>query len=245
MEESHGVESITLYWRPGTCARVPYVALEEIGAPFEVAVLNAFRGDMQSPEYLAINPKGRVPALKLDDWIVTENPVILRVLADRFPEANLLPAGDEKAEVEAAEMMTWFASNMHPPVGRHFFPQFFIRTDDKAAQEAVKLAARAELEAGFTLLERRLESREWLFGEWTVIDVYMLYLWWRALGAGMDAAPFPRCVDHGRRTEARPAVAKVLDREEAELARFKDEGFVPDDWPPNYAGRIPAGAIEI
>ena len=178
--------SITLFWRPGTCARVVYVALEEIGEPFEVQTLNAFKGEMQSPEFRAVNPKGKVPALRLDDWVITENPVILRVLDRRFPQAGLLPAGDERTETAAAEMMAWFASGLHPAVARHRFPGRFTTSEDPAEWQGIRLHARKELAAAFSILEERLQTRDWLFGDWSVIDVYMLYLWWRAVGSGMD-----------------------------------------------------------
>jgi len=230
--------SITLFWRPGTCARIIYVALEEIGEPFEVQTLNAFKGDMQSAEYRAVNPKGKVPALLFDDWVITENPVILRVLDRRFRQARLLPAGDERTETAAAEMMAWFASGLHPAVARHRFPGRFTTSEDPAEWQGIRLHAREELAAAFAILEQRLQTRDWLFDDWSIVDVYMLYLWWRAVGSGMDPSPFPRCTDHGRRCEARPTVAEVLDRDAAEFARMEAEGWVPSDWEPHYAGRI-------
>ena len=67
----------------------------------------------------------------------------------------------------------------------------------------------------------------------------MLWLWFRATGSGMDGTPFPRCAEHARRNEARPAVARVLDREELEFSRFVEAGAVPDDIPPHQVGRAP------
>src|SRR5215207_7496157 len=163
---------VELYWGPGSCARVPFIALEEAGADFTLHVINRFAGDAKSPEYLAINPKGKVPTLVVDGWILTENPAIQTYIAGAYPDAGLLPTGDERTGLQALSTMAWFASGMHPHVGRLRF---------------------------------------------------------RATGSGMDGTPFPRCADHALRNEERPAVARVLDREELEFSRFVEAGTVPDD----------------
>lgn len=235
------MSKMTLYWRPGACARVVFTALEEIGAPFEEKMLNPFKGETQSEEYLAINPKGLVPALKIDDWVLTETPVVLRYLSATFPDAKLLPTGSQQVELQAAETMAWFASlSLHGLVAAQRFPQYFTLSEDPEAIQNIRLVARGELTKNFGILEKRLEGRDWLFGDWTIIDVYLLYLWWRAVGSGMDPTPFPRLADHGRRCEQRPTLAKVLDREEAEWRRFEEEGWVPDGWEPHYVGRLPS-----
>lgn len=229
--------TIDLYWSPGSCARVPFVALEEAGADFNLHVLNRYVGDHQTPEYRALNPKEKVPTVVIDGWVVTENPVIQMVLARHFPEARLLPDGDERTVVEAQSLMAWFASGIQPAVARQRFPGVF--SDDAAGHDAIRTSARRELEKAFAILERRLEDRECLFGDWTIVDAYMLWLWFRAVGSGMDPAPFPRCADHARRTESRPSVARVLDREETEFAHFDDQGTVPPQIPPHQVGRTP------
>ena len=231
--------SMTLFWRPGTCARIVYVALEEIGEPFEVRTLNAFKGDMQSPEFRAVNPKGRVPALMLDDWVITENPVILRVLDRRFPQAGLLPAGDERTETAAAETMAWFASGLHPAVARHRFPGRFTTSEDPAAWEGIRLHAREELASAFAILEERLQTRDWLFDEWSVVDVYMLYLWWRAVGSGMETRTVPAMHRPRPALRGAPYGGQGAGPRHRRVPRMEAEGWVPGDWEPHYAGRIP------
>lgn len=230
--------SIDLYWSPGSCARVPFIALEHAGASFALHVLNRYVGDHQTAEYRAINPKEKVPSIVLDGQAITENPVIQAVLARTLPEARLLPTGDERVRTEAMSMMAWFASGVQPAVGRQRFPGVFS-DGDQASLERIRLMARKELEKAFAILEARLGDRDWLFGDWSIVDAYMLWLWFRAVGSGMDPAPFPRCADHTRRNEARPAVARVLDREEAEFARFQNAGTVPASIPPFQVGRTP------
>ena len=222
-----------LYWYPGTCARVPFVALEEIGAPFAINVVDLL-GDKS---YAAVNPKEKVPALISNGAIVTENPVLLKYLSERHPDAGLLPLGDENVEREAEETMAWFAAGIHPIITRLRFPQFF--SDNPIAQEDIKVRAASQLEGLFDLVEQRLKHDQWLFGDWTIVDVYLLWLWFRATGSGMDGSSFPLCAGHATRCEARPTVAKVLDREEQEFRRFRTEGKIPDDFPAYQAGRAP------
>ncbi len=239
MASTESMPSIELYWSPGSCARVPFVALEEAGAEFELHVLNRYVGEHQAAEYRAVNPKEKVPALVLDGWAITENPVIQTVIARTFPEARLLPTGDERTVTEALSMMAWFASGLQPAVARQRFPGVF--SDDEASLDRIRVFARRELEKAFAILEGRLSDREWLFGDWSIIDAYMLWMWFRAVGSGMEPGPFPRCADHALRTEARPSVAKVLDREEEEFARFEESGTVPPSVPPFQVGRTPIG----
>ena len=231
--------SIDLYWSPGSCARVPFIALEHVGAAYGLHVLNRYVGDHQRAEYRAINLKEKVPAIVLDGWAITENPVIQIVLARTFPDAGLLPTGDDRVDTEAMSMMAWFASGIQPAVARQRFPGAFS-DGDEAGLERIRMAARKELEKAFAILEQRLADSEWLFGEWSIIDAYMLWLWFRAVGSGMDPTPFPRCASHARRNEARPAVIRVLDREELEFAKFEEAGTVPAAIPPYQVGRTPS-----
>jgi glutathione S-transferase len=232
---------IELYWGPGSCARVPFVALEEAGAEFELHVLNRFAGDTQTPEYRAVNPKGKVPTLVVDGWVLTENPAIQTHIARMFPQAGLLPCADERTQIEALSMMAWFASGLHPNVGRLRFPAT-ATTAGPESFAGIRAMARGELEKGFAILEERLGDRDWLFGDWSIVDAYMLWLWFRATGSGMDGGPFPRCAAHAKRAEQRPSVSRVLDREEREFARFVESGTVPDDVPPHQVGRAPEPA---
>jgi glutathione S-transferase len=224
-----------LYWYPGTCARVTYVALEEIGAPYEVTLVDLIGGP--DPGYAEVNPKGKVPTLIAGGRAITENPAIQTYLSRRHPEAGLLPNGDAGRELEALELMSWFAAGVHPPITRQRFPRFF--TSDPDAWPEIQARARAQLEDSFRLIERRLGAGEWLYEDWTVLDVYLLWLWFRATGSGMDGAAFPACAAHAARCEARPSVASVLDREEAQLAELRAAGRVPDHVPAFQAGRAP------
>jgi glutathione S-transferase len=222
-----------LYWYPGTCARVAYVALEEIGQPYEAIIVDKATGP--HAWYLAINPKDKVPALVAGSHTITENPAIQTFLARRHPEAELLPAGDPIVEIEVLEMISWFAAGVHRYITPMRFPAFF--SDRADAHESIRDAARAQLEQAFALIEARLEGREWLFDQWSLADVHLLWLWFRASGSGMDGSPFTRCIEHAARCEARPSVATVLDHEEREYARMREAGQVPAGVPDYQVGR--------
>ena len=79
---------VELYWGPGSCARVPFIALEEAGADFTLHVINRFAGEAKTPEYLAVNPKGKVPTLVVDGSILTENPAIQTYIAGAYPDGR-------------------------------------------------------------------------------------------------------------------------------------------------------------
>lgn len=227
--------SLALYWIPGSCARVPFVALEEIGAPFELRPINRYRGEHETDAYRAVNPKQKVPALVIDDFVVTEVPVVVGVLSRKFPDASLLPRV-EKDEIEALSLMAWFASALHPSAGMQRFPNLF--SNDASSLDGIRSKAREDLRRGFSILEGRLDGREWLFDEWSIVDVYAFYIWFRVVGSGLDGSEFPLYAAHARRCESRPSVSRVLDREEVEFARYEAEGVLPADLPPHQAGRL-------
>ncbi len=224
-----------LYWSPGTCARVIYVALEEIGVPYDVVVVD--RASEHASDYLAVNPKNKVPALSAGSLVVTENPAIQTFLSRRHPEACLLPT-DGQLGIEALELVSWFAAGIHRFITPLRFPRMFC--DQADAWPAIQARARDELERQFEILEDRLEGREWILGDWSLADVHLLWLWFRATGSGMDGARFTRCIAHATRCEARPSVAFVLDQEEEAFGRLQAARSTDD--PAFQVGRAPTFA---
>ena len=224
-----------LYWYPGTCSRVPFVALEEIGEPFDLVLVD--RAAVPDPTYLKINLEGRVPTLVHHQRVVTENLAIQTYLARRHPGAKLLPLEDSDRAISVLETHSWFASHVHLLVRQFRFPRNY--SDDPDAHASIRAKALPQLEHAFATIDGRLRGREWLFGEWSLLDVYLLWLWFRATGSGFDGSHFPNCIDHALRCESRPSVAKVLDYEEMELARLRDANLLPDWLPGFQAGRSP------
>lgn len=234
--------SLQLYWMPGTCSRMPHVALEEIGVPYEMKIVNKFAMDHLTPEYRKLNPKGRVPTLVVNGRPLSENPAILSYLARLFPEAKLLPSGSIGLESDALSTMCWFSSAVHPNVSRHRFPSLYSAFHGHDCIEGVRMEARQQLELHFSIMEEKIDGREWLYDEWSIIDAYMDWLWLRAAGSGMDPTPYPQVADHARRCEERPSVARAIDFEVEEFARHEAAGKVMPGLPPHHVGRAPTFA---
>ncbi|ACL57810.1 glutathione S-transferase family protein [Methylobacterium nodulans] len=207
-------EPLRLYYSPGACSLAPHIALEETGAPYEAVRVNLAAGEQREPSYLAVNRKGRVPALAEGDWVLTENPAVLRYIAQRFPAAGLWPE-DPRAEARCAEWLAWIASTVHVAYAH-------VR---RAERYASGEAAIAEVQAKgretcldlWSMVEAGLSRGGWALGErYSVADPYLLVFWtWgRGPTLGYDMArQFPRWTDHARRMAARPAVQRAFARE--------------------------------
>ena len=213
--------TLMLCFAPGSCSRVPLIALEQIGRPFETRLIAFMKGEHRSLEFLAINPAGKVPALVVDGAAITQNTAILYYLARRFPEAGLLPvASDPLAEAQLLARLVWFSADLHPIVTRIRMPHFACDLPDAPAR--VREMATVAMAFQLAPVERALANSPWLLGEsWSVLDAYMYWVWFRITGAGFDTAPFPALASHARRMEQRPAVQRALAREhqaEQELA---------------------------
>jgi glutathione S-transferase len=221
-----------LYWHPGTCARVTLTALEEIDEPFRTVVPHLF-GEAKK-EYLRLSPKGKVPTLVACRQVITETPAILTYLHHRHPRARLLPAD---RELEALEMMSWFAAGVHRNITLLRFPQNFCSVPE--AFDSIRDTARSALQRSFSILEARLRDRNWLLEQWSIVDAYMLWLWFRSTGSGLDGREFRRCQDHATRCERRVTVAKVLDLEERLYPQLVIEGLIPEGLPDYQVGRSP------
>src|SRR5437868_13393340 len=97
---------LKLYYSPGTCSLAPHIVLEELGLPYEPVPILLANNEQQSAQYLAINPKAKVPAIAEDTWLLTETPAILRFLARQRPEVGLWPE-DPRGEARCAEWLAW------------------------------------------------------------------------------------------------------------------------------------------
>ncbi|HXU68189.1 MAG TPA: glutathione S-transferase N-terminal domain-containing protein [Polyangia bacterium] len=117
-----------LFYSNGSCSLASHITLEEAGAKFEAVRVDLRAGEQKKPEYLAINPKAKVPALVVDAGVITENPAIMSYVADTHPQAKLLAAPGDFARAKAQEWLAWCASTVH----RDFSPLF--RDKDNADQ---------------------------------------------------------------------------------------------------------------
>ena len=128
---------LTLCYAPMACSLVAYVNLTEAGAPFKVRTVNTGAKEQKSADYLAVNPKGKVPVLLVDGYPLTENVAIQQFIARSFPAAKLLPAGFD--EFKAISLMSWFTSTIHPHLTPNARPENYC--DIPEAYDGVKRVA--------------------------------------------------------------------------------------------------------
>jgi glutathione S-transferase len=201
---------LTLYYAPLTCALEPYVALTEAGATFDVIDLNTRANHHRTPEFLAMNPKHKVPVLVIDGEPLTENVAIQIWIARRFPDARLLPADPER-EIRAISHMSWLASTIHPHLTPNARPENYC--DLPGSQESVRRVANRMLFEDFEIADSLLGGRRWFFDEFTAVDAYFFWCFRRAKSFGLDLSRFSACEAHFDRVAERPSVREVLRHE--------------------------------
>ncbi len=212
--------SLTLFFAPGACSRVPLIALEETGAAFDTSLIAFMRGDHRAPHFLAISPAGKVPTLLADGVGLAQNAAILTYLARRFPAARLMPfTGDPMNDAQLLAWLAWFSGDLHPLVTRIRMPQLICDQADAAGR--VKAGAMAAMAFQLATVEQLLGRQPWLLGDqWSVLDGYLFWVWFRITGAGFDEAGFPAIARHHALMHERPAVRRALAREAAAEAEL-------------------------
>jgi glutathione S-transferase len=207
---------LKLFYAPGACSLAPHIALEEAGADYEVERVSLQKGGQRLPAYLAINPKGRVPALQTDRGVLTENPASLGYIAQSFPGAALAPNGDAFAFGDMQAFNLFLAATVHVAFAHAFRPERYA--DGEEAARAMRAKAPEALASAFALIEEKLaDGRPFVHGEgYTVSDPYLFVFegWLDGRGLGR-LADFPRVAAHYALIKERPAVQKVLAAEAA------------------------------
>lgn len=200
---------LKLFFTPNTCALASHIALEEAGASYETVRLSFADNDQRKPEYLAINPKGRVPSLITERGILTETPAILVYIAQRFPATRLAPLDDPFALAEVQAFNAYLCSSVH--VAHAHRMRGYRWADDPAAHEAMRKKVPQSVGEGFALIEQQMFRGPWVFGEtYGIADAYLFTLAQWLEGDGVDIARLPRIREHRQRVAARPAVKRAL-----------------------------------
>ena len=185
---------LTLYLSPGSSSMAPHIALHEIEVDFESRWISFANRQQCAPEYLALNPEGKVPTLLVDGRPLTEVAAILYYLAEHFLEARLLPENDLEGEAQIISWMSFIASTVHPA-------------------RRIGLNRRKKV---FGIAEQRFGRRDWAVGGYSIADIHLFRLFWRFFNS-LHPSPedFPGLFAHYRRMMARPAVQRVLEIESA------------------------------
>ncbi len=205
---------LTLFYAAGTCSLASHIALEDSGAAYEAKRLNFAEGEQRKPDYLAINPKGRVPALVTERGIITETPAILVYIAQTNPQANLAPLNDPFALAQIQSLNNYLSSTVH--VAHAHRARGYRWTDDAAAQETMKKKVPQNVGDCFEIIENQYFKGPWVMGEaYSICDPYLYTIAGWLEADGVDPKRFPKVLDHRNRMAERAVVKRVLAREKA------------------------------
>jgi len=204
--------TIVLYYSPGSCSLAPHIVLNEIGEPFELRKFATAELANYSAEYLAVNPKGRVPALATDRGILTETTAMLVFIEQTFPQARLAPLADPFRFAQAQAFNSYLCATLHVA---HSHRMRGARWANEAASFAdMQRKVPESVAECFGLIEKRMLAGPWVMGEaYTICDPYLFTMaqWMEA--DGVDPARFPKVRDHRQRMSERPQVRAAIAEE--------------------------------
>ena len=203
----------TLYYYPGNASMAPHMVLEEIGAPYELRLVDRDKGAHKASDYLRLNPNGLIPAFVDGDMVLFESAAICLHLADRHPEAQLVPAVGTDARAHLYKWLVHLTNTVQAELITYFYGDRLV--DDAAGAAQVKAHAEARVAAMFDRIEAALaQNGPHLLGDtFSVADLYLLMLarWTRNMKRPARTLPAVRALLD--RTLARPAVARVFAKE--------------------------------
>jgi glutathione S-transferase len=216
--------ALDFYFAPGACSLVSHIALEEAALAFSSHPLALMAGEHKAPDYLALNPSGKVPTLMVDGHPLAETLAILRWINEIRPEATLLPRREGPLErAQHLSLLSWFASTVHPVFTRFRVPPAIVADPScfgKVAEQAAPVLA-----SYFAIATARLGRGDWLLGDWSIADAYLFWFWIETSAAGFDAGMFPLLAAHAARVAERPATRRALAREALAVAEFERRGI--------------------
>jgi glutathione S-transferase len=203
---------LKLYYATGTCALATHIALEEASAPYEAVRIDFGSQAQRSPEYLAVNPKGRVPALVTETGTLTETPALLCYVAQRFPRAELAPLSDPFALAQIQEFNSYLCATVHVA---HAHGRRGTRwADDTTSHEDMRRKVPSTMTECFELIEHKFLKGPWVMGDhYTISDPYLFTIASWLEGDSVDTGKFPKVMQHRARMLARPTVKKVVAEE--------------------------------
>src|ERR1700686_1203549 len=203
---------LKLYYAPGSCALASHIALAEAGAPYTTEKVDFKTNQQNSPEYLGINPKGRVPSLVTDRGLLTETPALLAFIAQRFPISKLAPFYDAFSFAQVQSFTSYLCSTVH--VAHAHKGRGYRWAADEASFADMKRMVPSSVGASFALIERNMLRGPWVMGEsYSICDPYLFTLSGWLEGDSVDISTLPKVAEHRKRMSDRPAVREVLGQE--------------------------------
>jgi glutathione S-transferase len=205
-------DMLKLYYAPGTCALASHITLEEAGAAYTTERLDFKTNQQSSPEYLAINPKGRVPSLVTDRGVLTETPAMLTYIAQIIPQTKLAPLDDPFAFAQVQAFNSYLCSTVHV-AHAHKMRGYRWATEESSFADMKRMIPKT-VGACFALIEQKMLKGPWVMGDgYTICDPYLFTIAQWLEGDGVDIASMPKVADHFKRMSERPAVRKVLEQQ--------------------------------
>jgi glutathione S-transferase len=203
---------IKLYYAAHTCSLASHIALEDAGADYSAVRISFAVEEQRKPEYLAINPKGRAPALLTDKGILTETPAILAFIAQSFPRARLALLDDPFLFAQVQAFNSYLCSTLH--VAHAHRMRGYRWADEPAAIEAMQRKVPESVTACYDLIEHKMLGAPWVMGEtYTICDPYLFTMAQWLEQDGVDPSRFPKVIAHRRRMSERPEVQRAISEE--------------------------------
>ena len=211
---------VTLYYYPGNASFAPHLLLEEIGAPFQLSLVDKKNKAQKSPEYLALNPAGRIPVLVDDGQPLFEAAAICLHLCDKHPEATLFPVADSINRSLAYQWLMYLTNTVQTELLMYFYPERYTTHANEAPH--IVAAQEGRITEMFALLDRALEHKPYLVGNTpTVCDYYLFMLASWADEFVKPPLSFPNIKRVLKALVARPAVKKVCEKEGFDLTDYQ------------------------
>lgn len=200
-----------LFFSPGACSMAAHIVLEELGAKYDTQKVDLRNKD---PEYVKLNPKGYVPALKTDDGkVLTENVAVLEFLGDQKPEKNMMPKAGTWDRYKATELLAFISTEIH----KGFSPLFMaamMHPNDEKAQNEMKEGAKKKIATRFDLIEQKLKGNQFLLGDhMSVADAYFFVMTVWSKKHQLEMSRWPSIMSFAERMQGRPAIQKVMQAE--------------------------------
>jgi glutathione S-transferase len=207
-----------LHYYPSTASMAPHIVLHEIGAPFDLVLVDRTQDAHKSPAYLRLNPNGLIPVFVDGDLVLYESAAICLHLADGSPQSGLIPPVGTAARAQAYKWLMWMTNTLQPALMTYFYPERWMDVGNTAGAEELKAHAQARAGGLLDQLDAELARHggPWLLGtDYSVLDPYCLMLcrWTRNFLQG-PARERGHLGPYLQRMLQRPAVRRVFAAEQ-------------------------------
>ena len=204
----------TLYYAANTCSLAVHIALEDAGAGYELRRIDFTSTEQQSPDYLKVNPKARVPAMVTPHGILTETPAMLAFIAQSFPEAALAPLNDAFAFAQLHSFNSYLCSTLH--VAHAHRMRGYRWAYEASSFIDMQRKVPESVSACYDLIETRMLRGPWVMGNnYTIADPYLFTLAQWLEDDGVNPERIPRVIEHRYRMTEQPGVKRAIAAESA------------------------------